>query len=134
LCTIFSVSICVEFKETFEVPAAVATKDGTVISRILQQQSGMAPYTEGSWAWEDLTQKVVGHWEDLTHKVLGHLFGWFSMPGKACWWELYQNAARLTLIANSTFYKSLISRWPYWRALLRPYPTDEALWDVESYM
>jgi hypothetical protein len=95
----FLSSICVEFKETFEVPAAASTKDGMVISRILQQQSGMAPYTEDSWAWED-----------LTHKVLGHLLGWFSMPGKACCWELYQNAARPTLIANSTFYKV-----PYFR-------------------
>jgi len=46
----FLSSICVEFKETFEVPAAASTKDGMVISRILQQQSGMAPYTEDSWA------------------------------------------------------------------------------------
>jgi hypothetical protein len=33
------------------------------------------------------------------------------MPGKACWWELYQNAVRFTLIANSAIYKSLISGW-----------------------
>jgi hypothetical protein len=107
----FLSSICAEFKETFEVPAAASTKDGTVISRILQQQSGMAPYTEGSWAWED-----------LTHKVLGHLLGLFSMPGKACWWELYQNAVRPTLIANSAFYKSLISGWLPLEGLIKALP------------
>jgi len=69
-----------------------------------------------------LTQKVVGHERTLHIRYLGICLVGFSMPGKACWWELYQNAVRPTLIANSTFYKSLISRWFLLEGLIKALP------------
>jgi len=68
------------------------------------------------------THKVVGHERTLHIRYLGICLVGFSMPGKACWWELYQNTLRPTLITNAAFNKSLISGWPLLEGLIEAFP------------